>query len=121
MLGDVLTRHPTRNKLICETDNATCYASQMLIPFIFNFNRASPDVKIIKWIYTEAQTGKGRLDTHFSYINTLFKSYVADDNNISTETEIMNAMQFSGGIAGTSVIHLNLSKLKGPILNKTFK
>ena len=35
-----------------------------------------------RWIFTEAQTGKGKLDTYFSFLNTKLKSFVEDDNNI---------------------------------------
>jgi hypothetical protein len=38
--------------------------------------------------YTEAQTGKGRLDTHFSFVNTVFRTYVESGKDTRTEREM---------------------------------
>ena len=101
-------------EIIFQSDNASCFSSLDLIPFIYNLNKKAIHDKtmplISKWIFTEAQTGRGRLDTHFSFVN----SYVADGNDIATENDIFKAMQFNGGIAGCDVLLLNLSKLPKP-------
>jgi len=80
------------------------------------------DVPIIsKWVFTEAQTGRGRLDTHFSYINLVLKAFVEDGNNVVLEDHILEALSFRGGIAGTAVLLYNCSNLPSKTLEKKFK
>lgn len=105
-------------EIVFQSDNASCFSSLDLIPFIYNLNKKAIHDNTIplisKWIFTEAQTGRGRLDTHFSFVNLLTHSYVADGNDIATESDIFKAMQFNGGIAGCNVLLLNLSNLPKP-------
>eukprot|EP00957_Ditylum_brightwellii_P100627 7670379-Ditylum_brightwellii.AAC.1 len=73
-----------------------------LIPFIYHLNwesRKNGNPTISKWIYPEAQTGRGRLDTHFSYLTLVLKSYVEDGNDAVLEDHILNAIAFCGGVA----------------------
>ena len=71
---------------------------------------------------TEAQTGKSRLDTHFSYVNTQLKSYVEDDNNILTEEDIVKAISFRGGIAGTTAVLVDATSIgHEKAINEKFK
>ena len=112
------SRHPNAKYVILQSDNATCFASQQHIPFIHNLNTSGTGIPITRWIFTEAQTGKGRLDTHFSYLNIVFKSFVADDNDIKTEPDIFRALQFNGGVAGSTAVLVNLTRLTGPIVKK---
>lgn len=65
-------RHPGGKQVVLQSDNASGFASQELIPFIFNMNKQLGEQNkpvFTKWIYTEAQTGKSHLKTHFSYFN----------------------------------------------------
>lgn len=117
----LLEKSPNTTELCVQSDNATCFASQELIPFIYHLN-AIPDLpKIKRWIFTEAQTGRGRLDTHFSYLNVVMKSYVEDGNDIDLEEDIFKAMSYHGEVARTTVVLLDARKLKGPVLSRSFK
>ena len=90
------------------------FSSQELIPYIYNLNKESKQNRrptISKWIYTEAQTGRGRLDTHFSYVNLIMKSFVEDGNDIVLEEHILRALSFRGGIAGTTGVLVDCDKL----------
>lgn len=72
----VKNQFPIINKFIPQSDNTFCFASQNLIPFIFHMNasnRGSGLPVIIRWIFTETQTGCGRLVTHFSYVSVKIK------------------------------------------------
>eukprot|EP00957_Ditylum_brightwellii_P186058 14165766-Ditylum_brightwellii.AAC.1 len=66
-------------------------------------SRGSEKPIISKWIYTEAQTGRGRLDTHFSYLNLVLKAYIEDGNDMVLEEHILSAIAFRGGVTGTTV------------------
>jgi hypothetical protein len=95
-----------------------------LIPFIYHLNLESKEEEspiITNWIYTEAQTGRTRLDTHFSYLNLIFKSYVEDGNDIILEEQILDALAFCGGVAGTTGVLINCENLNGSAIKKKFK
>ena len=120
----VKTNYPEIVEVILQSDNALCFASQELIPFIYHLNTQSTTIgapNISKWIFTEAQTGRGRLDTHFSYINLVLKSYVEDGNDVVLEDHILEALSFRGRIAGTAVLLYNCSNLPSKTLEKKFK
>ena len=111
----------TAVKQIClQSDNATCFASQEMIPFIHHLNAENNTTRIVKWIFTEAQTGHGRIDTHFSYVNIVLKSYVEDGNDIDLEDDIFKALSYQGGLAGTTVVLFDGRQLSGKALKKTF-
>ena len=105
-----------------QSDNATCFASQELIPYIYHLNAKSlskGEWVISKWIFTEAQTRRGRLDTHFLYINLVLKAYIEDGNDVILEDYIIDALSFCGGIADTTVLLYNCSNLSSKILEKS--
>ena len=121
---EVKTNYPEIREIIFQSDNATCFASQELIPFIYHLNAKSRTTGapiISKWIFTEAQTGRGRLDTHFSYINLVLKAFVEDGNDVVLEDHILEALSFRGGIAGTAVLLYNCSNLPSKTLEKKYK
>lgn len=124
IISHVHEKFPEVKEIIIQSDNASCFASQELIPFIYHTNKESQIKKmpiISKWIFTEAQTGRGKLDTHFSYLNKVFKSFVEDGNNILIEEDILEALAFDDGVAGTTGILLDCSKLTGEAISKKFK
>ena len=120
MVDQITKKRPDIKEICFQSDNATCFSSQELIPYISQLNDELSDITIVKWIYTEAQTGRGRLDTHFSYINIMLKSYIEDGFNIDLEEDIVKALSHRGGIAGTTVVLVDGSDLTGPTLNKCF-
>ena len=115
---------PEVKKVVFQSDNATCFASQELIPFIYHMNaeaRGNDCPIVTRWIFTEAQTGRGRLDTHFSYLNLILKSFVEDGNDVVLEEHILEEISFRGGVAGTSGVLLNCDNLSGSAIKKKFK
>ena len=105
-------------ELVLGSDNASCLASHDNIIYIHHLNQKVDGIKVTNWIYTEACTGKGRLDTHFSYLNLKLKAYVIHGNDIRTEEDIYTEMTFENGLAGTTAILFDGSNLKDPVLNK---
>lgn len=118
----IRTHIPGITEINIESDNASCFASQNHIPFILHLNEENKrhGIRISRWIFTEAQTGKGVLDTHFSYLNVIFMSYVEDGNVITVEEDIFNAIKYRNGLAGTTALLLNAQQLHGPITSKKF-
>lgn len=124
LVSHVHQKYPEVREIILQSDNATCFSSQEHIPFIHHLNQESKTNKmpiISRWIFTEAQTGRGKLDTHFSYLNTVFKSFIEDGNDILTEEHILDALAFNGGVAGTTGILLDCTNLRGDTISKKFK
>ena len=67
------------------SDNASCLVSHGIIPYIHTVNQRLAGIKIRKWVYTEACTGKNRLNSHFSFINLLLTAFSNDHNGIYLE------------------------------------
>ena len=120
-------KYPEIEEVVLGSDNASCFASHDAIPFINclnkEYNEANMNLSVRKWIYTEACTGKGRIDTHFAFVNLALMRYVLDGNNITTEDEIYKALSSNDGLACSTTILLDGSNLEGPVLknNKSFK
>jgi hypothetical protein len=68
IVQEVQEHHPNVEELIFKSDNASCFALQELIPFIYHLNvesQVNRCPRILTWIFTEAQTECGCLDTFF--------------------------------------------------------
>ena len=118
VVSTIITRikltKPKIKSIIFQSDNASCFASQELIPFIHHINTQMRDdrddsVQVTRWLFTEEQTGRGRLDTHFSFLNIKFNSYVEYSNDMVSEDNIFQAMTHREGVTGTTAILLNCS------------
>ena len=114
-------RYPTAKKVVIQSYNAIGFSSQEIIPLIFNMNTRLRDEKnrmLIRWISTEAYTGKTQLDTHYSFLDKKFQSYVEDKNDILIEDGIINSISFNGDISGTTYVIVNAADMFG---NRAFK
>jgi hypothetical protein len=69
-------QYPDITEISVQSDNASCLASHNIITYIHRLNKRLEDLGLTaaEWIYPWAQTGKGRLDTHFSFVNALFQA-----------------------------------------------
>ena len=89
-------------EIILEYDNASCFTSYDIIPFIECFNKKLQAEKfmlaVIKLTYTEAYTGKGRVDTHFAFVNLDLQQLLLERNNILTEAELYKGISAFDGI-----------------------
>ena len=81
-------KNPSVKEMFIQSDNSTCFSSQELVLFLFHLNEISSEYTIKLCICTEAQTVQGILDTYFSYISVVMKSYVDSYNNIDMEEDI---------------------------------
>jgi hypothetical protein len=115
LIRAIKEKNPDVEDVIVQSDNASCLASHNKIPYIHFLNQelAAIGVRISKWINTEAQTGKGRLDTHFAYVNLHLTSYVENGNNVVVELDIYLGLCFKGGIMGTITILVDCGALSG--------
>ena len=111
-------------KVVLQSDNASCLSSQDHIALVYAMNERNAtkfkgSAQIVRWIYTEAQTGKTFLDTHFSYINKKMIAFVQDGNDMVSPEGIYEALIHNGGIAGSTAVLADLENLPaGEILQK---
>ena len=54
-------------------------------------------------MFTEAQTGRGRLDTHFYIVNHVLKSFVEDGNDVIVEKTSLKHWDFVVALQGQQV------------------
>ena len=66
-----------------------------------------------RWIFTEVQTGKTRLDTLYSFLNIKFQVYVEDNNGILIEDDIVKGISFNGGISRTAAVIVDAANIFG--------
>ena len=110
----VQDRHPAAKKVIIQSDNSSGFASQEIFPFVFNINTRLENIKKLvfnRWIFTVAQTGKTRLDTHYSFPNKTIQAYVEDDKEILIEYDVLKDIIFNEGISSTTDILVDLVSL----------
>ena len=78
-------------------------------------------IEITLWIFTESQTGKSCLDKQLSFLNSMFKLFIGDGNDNTTEEYMFHALQYKGTMDGTSGILLDESTLNEPTFKNKFK
>ena len=119
VIDKIAQDYPEIKELMLGSDNASCLASHDNIPYIQHRNlNTRLGILIRNWIYTEACTGKDMLDTHFAYLALLLKRYILNGNDISTESDIYKAMADGTGLAGTTAVLLDGSKIRGDVFSK---
>jgi hypothetical protein len=100
LLPLIKARYPDITEISIQSDNASCLASHDIA---YTFTIWSKELEglglaVVQWIYTATQTGKGRLYTHFSFVNAVFQSYVESGNDNRTEQQIYDAVCHNGGL-----------------------
>ena len=66
----VQDRHPAAKKFIIQSDNASGFSSQELIPFIFNMNTRIDDEKTL--CLADGYSQKHRQEKHYLYTHYYF-------------------------------------------------
>eukprot|EP00957_Ditylum_brightwellii_P167129 12722989-Ditylum_brightwellii.AAC.1 len=119
-LQNVKSKHPVAELVFMQSNNASYFSSQEHIPYIYHNNDKWVErmaIAIVNWIFSEPGVGKGCLDTHFSFVNVKFRSYLEDNNDITMEEDIFTALGYRGGMTGTTAVLPNASNLNGKILD----
>ncbi len=118
ILVEVKLRYPDTLSVTLQSDNASCFAAASHVPFINALNAhaaSNTGIYVREWVFTEAQTGKSALDTHFSYVQERLRRHVLDDEgDLLTCRDIFLALTRRGGIAGTSTILVDFRQAPVP-------
>ena len=118
VLQEVRHCYPHVREVTLQTDNASCFASGEHVSFIHALNahaRANHGIVIKRWAYTEAQTGKSALDTHFSFVQGKAANYVSSGGtDLLTCKDVFKALKKDSGIQGTTTVLVNFNKPQEP-------
>lgn len=117
---------PQVKKVVLLSDNGPHFSSHDMLGFITFLNRrlrkddesgvafpASEVLQIVRYMFTESQCGKDRVDTHFAFLKSVIKDWVNRGNNVTTPREIFAAAtkgrnDGGGVISGSAVALLKL-------------
>ena len=58
---------PQIKEIMLGSDNVSCLDLHDSIPYTYFLNKRMTNVKVKKWVYIEACTGKTLFDSHFSF------------------------------------------------------
>ncbi len=94
---------PHVEKVVFISDNASVFANANLLLFIYAMN-LTRRVKVVRYMNTEAQTGRDMLDTHFSFMMKLIKRYVLAGNPVTSPEDLFKALSYQGGMLNTTVM-----------------
>ncbi len=84
--------YPWIRKVVFVSDNGSHFASYDIMYAIFSMNARfvaeGVDLMVVRNVFTEAQWGKSRLDTHFSYSKGTLRALVASGHHVLTPNDI---------------------------------
>ena len=125
LLGEIALKFPHIKQVHFQSDNAGPFTAQVLAPFCYLLNKLGGLPEVMRWIYTEAQSGKSMLDCHFAYINIWIDAWVrmAEDgtNIIFDPATLYTALTHDGGIKNSSTLLLRINKSKTMSINMDAK
>ena len=84
--------YPWIRKVVLVSDNGSHFSSYDVMYFIYRMNARlhaeGIQIMVVRYVFTEAQWGKSRLDTHFSYSKGTLRAWVASGHDVLTPRDI---------------------------------
>lgn len=84
--------YPWIRKVVFVSDNGSHFASYDIMYVIYRMNARlhaeGSNLMVVRYVFTEAQWGKSRLDTHFSYSKGTLRAWVASGHHVLTPKDI---------------------------------
>jgi hypothetical protein len=104
---------PHVNTIYIQSDNARCYKTPGLLFGMFVVCQKH-NVKLISFIHSGIQDGKGPIDGHFAVGMKHVIRYVNGGNNVVTSLDLIDALRSNGGINNSiaEMVHVNCLKLE---------
>ena len=100
----------THKDITFQSDNAGNYQN-LILPMILPELAKLHGLNCLRILHTEAQDGKCIVDGHFQKVGWKIEQFVTDTQGTwATAREVCDAMQHAGGVPGTSVTLLRLSR-----------
>jgi hypothetical protein len=105
IIREIASQHPRLKEVIIISDNAGAFSSASNLPFVYALNKGQVgDLQIRAWAYTEAQTGKSFLDTHFSFVNRQLHKAIVRGGSFLNPDELYDSLTEGGGIKATTTL-----------------
>lgn len=82
---------------------------------------ADCSLKITRWIFTEAETSQGQLDTCFSNFNVILNAFVEDGSDTIFEEHILEALSFQEEVASMKEVVFYMTNLTTATISDKFK
>jgi hypothetical protein len=97
-------------RIILLSDNGAVFTSKDNMKFVWRKNLQNWDVgvKVVRWVFFEAQCGKTILDTHFAYVGILIKRFARKVRAVKQHQDVFDALKDGGGIANTTTLLVNI-------------
>jgi len=103
VIGQLKTLMPQLETVFYRQDNAGCYHSSPTIVGA-SFEDQFHGVSVKRMDFSDPQGGKGPCDRKAASIKSHMRVYLNEGNNIETASEVVKAIQSSGGVRGVNVI-----------------
>jgi len=103
VLPMVKTIIPAAQKAILLSDHGPSFTSKDNIKFVHHYNKSEVnDIKVVRWLFFEAQCGKTILDCHFSFVGISVRRFARKVRPVKIPEDVFDALVDGGGIANTS-------------------
>ncbi len=100
---------PHVKAIYVQSDNARCYKKGTLLLGMYKTAKAY-GIKILSYVHTGVQDGKGSIDAHFSTAMRHVHRYCSMGNDVITSAQLVNALKANGGVANSYVEMIGINR-----------
>lgn len=123
LIHHVIEEYPHIKKIYLVSDNGSHFSSFDMIYWMDRINQriASKGVQVMDYLFSESQWGKSRLDTHFAYVKSLWRRWLAWQHDVSTPLDMFIGLT-QGKLDGSGLNMFSTAILvvpKLPVIPKT--
>lgn len=111
MLKEIKQEAPFITKCIIRSDNAGCYHGSQTIASMHKVSELS-GIKVIKWTFSEPQSGKGPADRMSAIIKRHVRFFVDEGKSCTNAQEFLYAVKSYKGVKSVSAYRCNIEDNK---------
>ncbi|CAG2196655.1 unnamed protein product [Mytilus edulis] len=111
---------PNIEEVFLRSDNAGCYHCGCLWLSLYGISQRT-GLKILRYDYSEAQSGKSFCDAKIAHMRSKMKMFVSSGNNISSAEEMKAAIMSGAGVTGCQCAVADVDTSKQEMTSHRFK
>ncbi|CAC5417586.1 unnamed protein product [Mytilus coruscus] len=111
---------PNIEEVFLRSDNAGCYHCGCLWFSLYGISQRT-GLKILRYDYSEAQSGKSFCDAKIAHMRSKMKMFVSSGNNISSAEEMQAAIMSGAGVTGCQCAVAEMDTSKQEMTSHRFK
>ncbi|VDI58240.1 Hypothetical predicted protein, partial [Mytilus galloprovincialis] len=111
---------PNIEEIFLRSDNAGCYHCGCLWLSLYGISQRT-GLKILRYDYSEAQSGKSFCDAKIAHMRSKMKMFVSSGNNISSAEEMKAAIMSGAGVTGCQCAVADVDTSKQEMTSHRFK